>query len=69
VKTLRQSEENNLEQSLVDNQLAAVDLANTQEELMKQIMQESYLEWICNTQQTMNGNSTVNYSTTLMLTC
>ena len=47
VDALRESEESHIDRTLLNDQLAATDWEATQEELIKQIARESYLEWLC----------------------
>ncbi|CAF1160883.1 unnamed protein product [Rotaria sordida] len=55
---LRQSEESHIERTMLDDKLAATDWEATQDELIQQITRESYLQWLCDTNQQQNDNKT-----------
>ncbi|CAF1182485.1 unnamed protein product [Rotaria sordida] len=55
---LRQSEESHIERTMLDDKLAATDWEATQDELIQQITRESYLQWLCDTNQRQNDNKT-----------
>lgn len=56
---LRQSEESHLERAMLDDKLAATDWEATQDELIQQVARESYLQWLCDTNQQHKDNKTV----------
>ncbi|CAF4040867.1 unnamed protein product [Rotaria magnacalcarata] len=56
---LRQSEESHIEQAMLDDKLAATDWEATQDELIQQIARESYLQWLCDTNQKSHDSNTV----------
>ncbi|CAF4524325.1 unnamed protein product [Rotaria sp. Silwood1] len=55
---LRESEENHIERTMLDDKLAATDWEATQDEIIQQIARESYLQWLCDTNQQQNDNKT-----------
>jgi OTU domain-containing protein 5 len=44
---------------MLDDKLAATDWEATQDELIQQIARESYLQWLCDTNQQTKDNKTV----------
>ncbi len=44
---------------MLDDKLAATDWEATQDELIQQIARESYLQWLCDTNQQNKDNKTV----------
>ncbi|UJR30874.1 hypothetical protein I4U23_018387 [Adineta vaga] len=56
VTALQQSEESHIERAMLDDKLAATDWEATQDELMQQIARESYLQWLCDTNQQSKDN-------------
>jgi OTU domain-containing protein 5 len=44
---------------MLDDKLAATDWEATQDELIQQIARESYLQWLCDTNQQHIDNKTV----------
>ncbi|CAF4647714.1 unnamed protein product, partial [Rotaria socialis] len=61
---LRQSEESHIEQTMLDDKLAATDWEATQDELIQQIARESYLQWLCDTNQKSTDSNTTSSATT-----
>jgi hypothetical protein len=66
VNALRQSEESHIERTMLDDKLAATDWEATQDELIQQISRESYLQWLCETNQQTKDNQTVRFVYLLM---
>ena len=58
---LKQSEESHIERTMLDDKLAATDWEATQDELIQQIARESYLQWLCDTNQQNKDNKTVTF--------
>ncbi|CAF2868708.1 unnamed protein product [Rotaria sp. Silwood2] len=56
---LRQSEESHIERAMLDDKIAATDWEATQEELIQQVARESYLQWLCDTNQQHKDNKTM----------
>ena len=56
---LRQSEESHIERAMLEDKLAATDWEATQDEIMQQIARESYLQWLCDTNQQQTDDNTV----------
>ena len=59
VAALRESEETHIDQTLLDEQLVSTDWEATQEELIKQIARESYVEWLCERDPQVKENRSV----------
>ncbi|CAF1481120.1 unnamed protein product [Didymodactylos carnosus] len=57
--TIRQSEESHIEQAMLDDKIMATDWEATQDELIQQVARESYLEWVCETEQQRNKDKSV----------
>jgi len=55
---VRQSEESHIERAMLDDKIAATDWEATQDELIQQIARESYLQWLCDTNQQNTDNKT-----------
>ncbi|CAF0760183.1 unnamed protein product, partial [Didymodactylos carnosus] len=56
---LRQSEESHIEQAMLDDKIMATDWEATQDELIHQVARESYLQWVCETEQQMNNDKSM----------
>ncbi|CAF5039772.1 unnamed protein product [Rotaria magnacalcarata] len=53
---LRQSEESHIERAMLDDKIAATDWEATQDQLIQQVARESYLQWLCDSNQQHKDN-------------
>lgn len=58
---LRESEDSHIERTMLDDKLSATDWEATQDELIEHITRESYLQWLCDTNQQKSDNKTVSF--------